>query len=52
MLFVVVCVYCLPSVVCIQDEDAGSVYSQARYRLPVPSFMGEVTVVSGHCLQL
>ena len=33
-------------VCCIQDEDGESVYSQARYQLPVPSFMGEVTVVS------
>ena len=27
----------------LQDEDGDSVYSQARYRLPVP--MGDVTVV-------
>ena len=27
----------------LQDEDGDSVYSQARYRLPVP--LGEVTVV-------
>lgn len=51
-LFVVCCVVCLFTcslllfVCCIQDEDGESVYSQARYQLPVPSFMGEVTVVS------
>ena len=49
---VVCCVVCLFTcslllfVCCIQDEDGESVYSQARYQLPVPSFMGEVTVVS------
>ena len=29
-----------------QENDGDSVYSQARYRLPIPTFMGEVTVVS------
>ena len=38
-------VYCCCLFV-VQDEDGDSVYSQARYQLPVPSFMGEVTVVS------
>ena len=48
--YVIVCVvFCLFTVVVclfVQDEDGDSVYSQARYQLPVPSFMGEVTVVS------
>ena len=49
LLFVVlICLFTcllLLFVCCIQDEDGESVYSQARYQLPVPSFMGEVTVV-------
>ena len=46
--YVIVCiVVCLLLLfVVVQDEDGDSVYSEARYQLPVPSFMGEVTVVS------
>ena len=49
-----VCLFVFIGVCClfVQDEDGDSVYSQARYQLPAPSFMGEVTVVSSFSLLL